>query len=234
MFRRRFTASTQNRPVININNYLTIEALSDGIAVRLDKHDCEYCVDGDGNWKPLAAGVLTQRIKQGHILSFRSELTPNAQGIGTFYIDGKCNIKGDCMSMIFGDNASINYILPENAFCYLFQHNLNIINCEGLILKATTLAKNCYRDMFYGCTSLTTAPVLPATTLVESCYSQMFFSCTNLNYIKMLATDISASSCLSYWVYGVANTGTFVKNAAISSLPTGSSGIPRGWVVQNA
>ena len=34
--------------------------------------------------------------------------------------------------------------------------------------------------MFYGCTSLTTAPELPATTLGIKCYSDMFAACTSL------------------------------------------------------
>ena len=50
----------------------------------------------------------------------------------------------------------------------------------------------------------------------------------------MLATNISAMSCLSNWVNGVSSTGTFVKNAAMTSLPTGIDGIPGGWTVQNA
>ena len=29
---------------------------------------------------------------------------------------------------------------------------------------------NCYYNLFYGCTSLTTAPELPATTLASGCY----------------------------------------------------------------
>lgn len=111
-------------------------------------------------------------------------------------------------------------------------------NCTSLTtapeLPATTLTWECYYGMFQGCTSLTTAPELPATTLVYQCYRQMFDGCTSLNYIKMLATDISASSCLGTWVRNVSATGTFVKNASMSSLPTGTSGIPTGWTVQDA
>ena len=32
----------------------------------------------------------------------------------------------------------------------------------------------CYFNLFYSCTSLTTAPELPATTLADFCYSNMF------------------------------------------------------------
>ena len=101
-------------------------------------------------------------------------------------------------------------------------------------LPATTLATECYSGMFKGCTSLTTAPELPATTLTSYCYWNMFQGCTSLNSIKMLATNISASNCLSNWVQNVAATGTFTKAASMTTLPTGDSGIPSGWTVQNA
>ena len=90
--------------------------------------------------------------------------------------------------------------------------------------------EECYFCMFQGCTSLTKAPELPATTLVYNCYFIMFMNCTSLNYIKMLATHIP-SSCMEYWVYGVAPSGTFVKDAS-ATLPTGIDGIPDGWTVE--
>jgi len=62
----------------------------------------------------------------------------------------------------------------------------------------------------------------------------MFDGCTSLNYIKCLATNISSSSCLNNWVNNVSSTGTFVKNASMSSWSTGSSGIPTDWTVQDA
>ena len=101
-------------------------------------------------------------------------------------------------------------------------------------LPATTLANSCYSEMFNGCSSLTVAPELPATTLVEDCYHNMFKYCTKLSYIKCLATDISAPYCTSYWVEYIASTGTFVKNPNMTSWTTGTSGIPRGWIVQDA
>ena len=111
------------------------------------------------------------------------------------------------------------------------------LNCTSLTtspeLPATTLTSNCYTAMFNGCSSLITAPELPATILVSFCYIAMFMNCTKLNYIKMLATDISANACLGNWVMGVSSTGTFVKDSNMTLLPTGSSGIPEGWTVQD-
>ena len=47
----------------------------------------------------------------------------------------------------------------------------------------------------------------------------------------MLATDISASDCLKDWLKDVASSGTFTKAASMTSLPSGSSGIPAGWTI---
>lgn len=270
-------------------NYLTIEALEDGLTASLSRNACEYCIDGSGNWVSLAAATATPSINAGQTLSFRAELIPSSDyGIGTFTISKMCNLKGNCMSLLFGDNAADNFSMEGkvNAFYELF-YNCNTIvsvssdflpattlesrcyrsvfadctslttapklpattladscyqymflRCSSLTtapeLPATTLASYCYYEMLDGCTSLTTAPELPATTLAKSCYQHMFYQCSNLNYIKMLATDISASKCLYNWVRYVPSGGTFVKNAAMTSLPSGISGIPRGWTVIDA
>ena len=253
------------------DSYLTIEALEDGLTASLTYNSCEYCVDGDGNWKNLAADAETESINSGQTLSFRGNLKPvnmeegyDYNGIGTFTISKKCNLKGNCMSMLFGDNAADNYSLEGKAYAFvnLFYNCSNIINVSSNFLPATTLANSCYNYMFWGCTSLTTtpklpatnltgaylcynnmfrgctsltaAPELPATTLESTCYEYMFEGYTKLNHIKMLATDISARSCLEKWVSGVATTGTFVKNPTMINIPTGNNGIPEGWTVIDA
>ena len=101
-------------------------------------------------------------------------------------------------------------------------------------LPATTLTNGCYTGMFNECISLTTAPELPATTLTDSCYNRMFSDCTSLTYIKCLATNISAINCTFNWVFNVASSGTFVKDANMSSWTTDSFGIPSDWTVQDA
>jgi hypothetical protein len=121
--------------------------------------------------------------------------------------------------------------LASDCYKNMFSGCTNLTTAPDL--PATTLADRCYYNMFRDCTNLTTAPKLPATTLAISCYEYMFYNCKKLNYIKMLATNISARDCLYNWVWGVADTGTFVKNSAMTTLPTGSSGIPNGWTVDN-
>lgn len=97
-------------------------------------------------------------------------------------------------------------------------------------LPATSLANFCYQFMFQGCTGLTAAPELPATSLSAYCYQNMFSGCSSLSYIKMLCTSFVSNS-LNGWVDGVAASGTFVKNAAMTTLPSGANGIPDGWTV---
>lgn len=142
----------------------------------------------------------------------------------------------DCYSYMFSRCSSLvtapelpATTLANNCYSGMF------VNCISLTtapeLPATTLTDGCYENMFSGCTSLITVLALPATTLVYSCYNYMFSGCTNLNNITMLATDISAISCLYNWVSNVSSTGTFIKHPD-AEIPTGTSGIPEGWVVE--
>ena len=170
------------------------------------------------------------------------------------------SVSGNIMSMIYGDNFRGQTTLPST---YTFQalfHSAILLSAENLKLPATTmtegcysmtlmnnrqltkapelpattLAKWCYNQMFSSCVKLTEAPKLPAKTLAQMCYINMFQSCSVLNKIEMLATDISAGGCFNTWVMGVASSGTFIKAASMTSLPSGNNGIPSGWTVQNA
>ena len=122
--------------------------------------------------------------------------------------------------------------LSDGCYYSMFEscHKLTV----APVLPATTLTYDCYRRMFYSCDLLTTAPELPATTLSDGCYREMFSNCTKINYIKCLATDIHAPDSLTSWVEFVASTGTFIKNPNMTNWPTGTSGIPSGWTVQDA
>ena len=190
---------------MDINNYLTIEALEDGLTVSLSTNACEYCVDGDGNWKSLAADTTTEAINTGQTLSFRGELTPQySTGIGTFTISKKYNLKGNCMSMLFGDEAIIKYSLSDKMYAFksLFYNCTNVVNVSSNFLPATTLGSYCYEHMFWGCTSLTTAPELPATTIKYGCYSGMFGSCTSLTTAPELPATTLFTGCYDYMFKG--------------------------------
>jgi hypothetical protein len=142
-----------------------------------------------------------------------------------------------CYSNMFSGCTSLTEApaLPATSLANSCYSNM-FYDCTSLTeapaLPATSLAGSCYSSMFYGCTSLTEAPTLPATSLAGNCYSGMFSGCRNLSYINCQATtNITTTNC-SYWVNGVSNSGTFIKDAN-ATWTTGNSGIPSGWTVQD-
>lgn len=169
------------------------------------------------------------------------------------------DIEGNIMSLVYGDNFVGNTGLTTGfTFCSIFKKS-NAESAENLILPPTTLTNGAYRAMFSYAESLTmppalpatglgtdcywymfekcpieSAPVLPAATLVKGCYGYMYTGCGSLNHIECLATNISASACTIGWVSGVANRGTFVKDANMTGWTVGTAGIPNGWVVSDS
>ena len=73
------------------------------------------------------------------------------------------------------------------------------------------------------------APELPAKYLKYDCYKALFYGCTSLNSITVYADDNSTYKCTTDWLYGVASSGTF-RNLGSATYTTNSpSGIPSGW-----
>ena len=206
-FRRRLMMqSKKDNPIIN--DYLTIVALEDGLTARLSVNACEYCVDGDGNWKTLPADTETESINAGQALSFRGNLTPtSSNGIGTFTVNKYYNLKGNSMSLLFGNDAKTSFSLAgkDYAFYRLFYRNAKLISVSGLVFPATTLAANCYTHLFNECTGMTVAPKLPAIELTENCYNGMFMSCINLTSAPELPATTLANECYSHMFYNCHN-----------------------------
>ena len=99
------------------------------------------------------------------------------------YLRGKNNTT-------FYTTKAVQFVLSAKAGCY---GNINtLLDYEN---PPTTLASSCYREMFYGCTLLTTAPELPATTLAYACYSSMFYGCRSLTAAPALPATTLAESC---------------------------------------
>lgn len=140
----------------------------------------------------------------------------------------------NCTSLTTAPSAlpATSVFLGDHCYYAMFE------GCTALTtppeLPATRLGIDCYNCMFRSCTSLTTAPVLPADELNTRSYNAMFSGCTNLNYVKCLATKISASYCLRNWLNSVSSSGTFVKASSMSNWPSGASGIPSNWTIENA
>ena len=79
----------------------------------------------------------------------------------------------------------------------------NLLDYETVeVGQHPAMADYCYSSMFYGCTSLTTAPSLPATTLADYCYYSMFRGCTSLTTAPSLPATTMANNCYGYMFYG--------------------------------
>lgn len=185
-YRRRLMMikGTNNSNILN--DYLTMVALEDGLQAKLSAHDCEYCIDGNGKWKPLSADAETEAVNRGHAISFRGNIIPSSNssyhGIGTFSVSKKYELHGNAMSMLFGDEGCNSFSLSgkTDAFRRLFNNSTTLVSAKNLKLPATTLANLCYQRMFANCTSLIDAPELPALTMMDNCYGSMFIGCTSL------------------------------------------------------
>ena len=213
------SGDTPDNEQMDVNNYLTIEALEDGLTAYLSASNCEYCIDGDNNWVTLTAGSTSPSINQGQTISFKGNIQPSSStGIGTFTISKSCNLKGNCMSMLFGDNANKNYSLSgyNYAFYKLFQNCHTIQNVSKNFLPAMVLSSNCYYYMFYNCSNLLTAPDLPATTLAGSCYYSMFYNCSNL----LTAPNLPGQTLQSYCYYCMFYNCKSLTQAPIISATT--------------
>jgi hypothetical protein len=135
---------------------------------------------------------------------------------------GKYNVSGDVTTLL-NENGDVKDLTPygRGSFATLFGSipssltglpidlpNVDIVDASKLILPATTLTENCYQSMFYGCTSLTTAPKLPATTLTENCYYRMFYGCTSLTIAPKLPATALDYSCYASMFYGCTSLTT--------------------------
>ena len=132
-----------------------------------------------------------------------------ADYVGSFFSStAEFGIQGNVMSLLYGDDFKGEDTLEyKGQFAYLFcdfneENVCKVVNARNLSLPATTLTEECYNGMFYGCTSLITAPQLPATTLARNCYQEMFSGCTSLTTTPKLPATTLADWCYRSMFYG--------------------------------
>ena len=162
-----------------------------------------YQKNFSGSWTavvPTTTGASFS-VNAGDILWIRGT---NSNGCATsgskynyFTFSNKVHVYGNVNSLLspFGEEVTS---VGDYCFYRLFSgcgSNLYTYAEKKIILPATTLASNCYCNMFEGCTSLTIAPELPATTLASYCYGSMFYGCTSLKFAPELPATTLAMGC---------------------------------------
>ena len=130
-------------------------------------------------------------------------------GVDISSVGNELYLRGTGNTKITGDAST------EYSFVFTGTDALKIAcsgNIENLLDYETvssgshpTMADYCYSYMFYGCTSLTSAPSLPATTLTSTCYGGMFQDCTSLTTIPVLPATTLTKYCYNSIFYGCTN-----------------------------
>lgn len=202
-------------PIDYSKEYLTISPLEDGSIIA--KQSMEVSSDGGKTWKSVDANEAIELI-EGKDLKFRGKLFKKPGCFSRGDELTKYTVYGNIASMHYGEEFSgqttilgiigsafagtgvvdaSNLYLPDPGFAG--QYGDMFFRCTSLTtapaLPATTLAEGCYFRMFGECTSLTTAPELPATTLANACYHAMFLGCTRLASAPSLPATTLAKNC---------------------------------------
>ncbi|MBE6336245.1 MAG: hypothetical protein E7066_06185 [Lentimicrobiaceae bacterium] len=176
------------------DNYLTIEALEDGLTVSFSTNPLLYSIDNGNTWTELPADVISPVINTGQKICFKQEegvLIPstNYMEIGTFSISHRCNLSGNCMSLYFGDNAKGKIDMTGISFCNLFKDCDTIIEVSDNFLPATIDGNKCYNSIFSGCVNMIKAPAIQLQAL-SNC-SKAFDNCKSLTFIKITNENLS-------------------------------------------
>lgn len=160
-----------------VKNYLKFTAIEDG-TFQYTKA-LEYSIDNGKTWVSLAASTATPTITSGNSILLKGTYTPATSGTNAFSATGNFNASGNPKSVWAGDNFE-TATLPNGAFYRMFKNNTKIVDASELDMSFSTATTECCYEMFYGCSSLVSAPQLPATTVAPQTYAQMFNGCRAL------------------------------------------------------
>lgn len=209
--------------------------------IGFERTTCQYELEGNIMSLIYGDNFENKGLSAG-TYNFRSLFSTNTGLTSIENVMLPSALRDYCFAWLFQDCYSLTSIpsnlLPATTlkpYCYdrMFQRCSGLTTAENLILPALNVPNYCYRRMFKECTSLTKAPDLPAPIISANTYSyvQMFSGCTNLNYVKCLAKSGRSTDNFGNWLYGVSETGTFVKNPEAPEWNRGPSGVPDGWTI---
>lgn len=179
------------------------------------------------SWKYYEANTELE-LNNGDSIAFKGSLVPTQEnGIGTFEVSGNFIVSGNLLELI-------NYEqMRSYQFKNLFKNCTTLTDASNLILDDYTV-QNCYEGMFYGCTSLESAPVLSSAILTLNCYKEIFYGCSSLNELNVYCAMQLGESYSYNWVYGVSSIGTFKQTPNITYTESGVHGIPSTWEVDKS
>ena len=230
---------------------LTFTAGEPGVVVNMrktgspDAVSLEYCLGSldwtdDSNWNTFDADNETTPItltNAGDKVYFRAgasgntRLSTNDSNCRTFVIRGSTGAGGNIMSLLARNEADWQSV-QMGAYCFfqLFYGCTSLTSAPEL--PATILADSCYADMFREGGTFVTAPALPAPILAPGCYTSMFWMCENLNAVTVGFSDWNEANYSTFdWLTATSSRGTFACPAALDTTTRTDSTVPEGWTV---
>ena len=171
----------------------------------------EYSV-GTGDWKTLEAD---KEIPFGGDKG-------NLQLRATDNLNGTASGDSNFSQIIFGNNTKVACTGDIRT----------LLDYRDFKNVSTSDARFC--GLFSGCPVLTSAPDLPATTLAADCYKNMFTGCTNLTSVTMLApSDQISEGHFADWLESAgidaASRTLILKDAAAYNALVNKNYLPNNW-----
>ena len=210
--------------VVTIKPHVVITANSDSTLTLKNNGEnnpnLQYSIDG-ASWSTYDTTINIGRDQTLYLKGDNPDgWSHSITKYSNFTITGDVYLSGNVMGLIDNGTNTKFYIPCSYCFYDLFFESTGITSVDEDFLPATSLTTHCYRNMFFGCSSLTTAPELPAIALADYCYECMFQNCSSLTNAPALpATD------LTNWCYASMFNGcsslTTVPNLPATTLADG-------------
>ena len=171
-------------------NYLTFTVVDpNGSTFKFNNSSTEYSID-NGTWTPLDRNTDSPLVQENSSIRFRGTITPSGSDSQRLQItsSGKFNVSGNILTLLYGANyregkiskADVSYV-----FYRMFYNNTNVVDAGSLILPVFSKAPDYgFKEMFRGCTNLTTSPVMKADTTGRYSFRDVFNGCTSLTTVN--------------------------------------------------
>jgi hypothetical protein len=213
-----------NQPEYDIPLYVRALAPT---SVKFSTNPIEYSLDRH-TWNTLAVGASTPTIDVGEKIYFRAKglTATSANGIGTFSINGKCELGGNAMSMIWGDEfeshdtMAVNYNLKRLFYAQSGYPNTSIVSAEKMVIGCKEVKLQGCFAMFVRCNALIKGCALPATTIGERAYTSMYQECANLEIGSDLpAEDLTTTTYCYNGMYAYCPKMRYLKAMIVKPAP---------------
>ena len=204
---------------------LYIEAIEE-LSVSFSLNPIEYSLDNN-TWVELPVDTSTPVIQPNEKIYFRAKglSAGSANGIGGFFITGKCNIGGNAMSMIWGDEFRQHDTMPlEHNLRKLFFEQSNVINAERMIVASKNVTQYGCAGMFIRAHGIVKGCKLPATIISPYAYDSMYRSASNLEIGSDLpATDLTGARYCYNGMYAYCPKMRHLKSMILTPEPNNTN-----------